>query len=390
MSLEVIWNGGPLLPPREGQSSLHALVRDEGDTRPPTQRYTRPNPESMLARNRRVRAERAAQMIGRVFGRWTVVTAWPDRQRPDGKWIGMWWCRCACGTERAVRATSLQTGLSLGCGMGCPQRRRTGVTLVLLVLLFASSLSAQTLEEQAAYEARNHTIAITATHHGPDGIWTPGEDRSSTVFLSVDTKTADPEAPPNMGAIQCAQPMYQFSRAWSDVTWTRLSVRVYLLAWREADGNACATDIWLEGMREPFVWTVSPGVACCAADPPMASGTVGTSLPPDPPQPPDPPPLASAPTVDVNPGGAVCPSRVLRVDPPDSTLGWRAQFQTITTDIGPDGRIVATAANLSVIDISPPYVRTVTVPVGTYQIAVRWTKADGTTRDSLWTTWVCR
>lgn len=46
-------------------------------------------------------------IVGRTYGLWTVVALGPKRR---------WHCKCACGTERAVLATSLNGGLSKSCG----------------------------------------------------------------------------------------------------------------------------------------------------------------------------------------------------------------------------------------------------------------------------------
>lgn len=51
---------------------------------------------------------------GQKFGRWTVVSREP---KPGGNGGGRrWLCRCECGTERYVKATSLASGKSKSCG----------------------------------------------------------------------------------------------------------------------------------------------------------------------------------------------------------------------------------------------------------------------------------
>ncbi|NYD37695.1 hypothetical protein BJ983_003797 [Actinomycetospora corticicola] len=40
------------------------------------------------------------------------------RQRKDGAW---WYCRCDCGSEKAIRGTNLKQGASRSCG--CQSRR---------------------------------------------------------------------------------------------------------------------------------------------------------------------------------------------------------------------------------------------------------------------------
>ncbi len=48
---------------------------------------------------------------GQKFGRWTVLHQGPH----EGKYV-TWACRCACGTERAVRGARLAAGKSESCG----------------------------------------------------------------------------------------------------------------------------------------------------------------------------------------------------------------------------------------------------------------------------------
>jgi|SRR5262245_16113233 len=50
-------------------------------------------------------------LTGQVFGDWLVVR-FDGRRRETSQW----WCRCVCGTERAVGASNLKRGLSQGCG----------------------------------------------------------------------------------------------------------------------------------------------------------------------------------------------------------------------------------------------------------------------------------
>jgi len=71
-------------------------------------------------------------LVGRVFGRWTVLRRAP-RRGADPKW--KWLCRCACGRTGAVRTTQLLNGKSQSCG-GCafpaqvrPRRPRAQIDL---------------------------------------------------------------------------------------------------------------------------------------------------------------------------------------------------------------------------------------------------------------------
>lgn len=59
--------------------------------------------------------DRATDLTGREFGRWVVVEKIGFRNRRT--W---WFCKCQCGTQRAVRSGNLTSGKSLSCG--CLQR----------------------------------------------------------------------------------------------------------------------------------------------------------------------------------------------------------------------------------------------------------------------------
>ena len=51
-------------------------------------------------------------LSGQIFGRWKVL-------KPYGKSTGdghLFWCRCECGTERAVGSRNLKSGRSKSCG----------------------------------------------------------------------------------------------------------------------------------------------------------------------------------------------------------------------------------------------------------------------------------
>lgn len=61
---------------------------------------------------------RAIEMVGRTFGRLTVM----DRGERQGRKL-MWNCYCACGNRKAVRADHLTRGLVVSCGCYWAQRR---------------------------------------------------------------------------------------------------------------------------------------------------------------------------------------------------------------------------------------------------------------------------
>jgi hypothetical protein len=60
---------------------------------------------------------RGEDLSGRTFGWWTVL-------RHSGS-QSYWACRCGCGLERLVRASTLTGGVSRSC-KSCAARRRTG------------------------------------------------------------------------------------------------------------------------------------------------------------------------------------------------------------------------------------------------------------------------
>ncbi len=54
---------------------------------------------------------RAKDLVGKVFGRWTVV----KRQQKASRDV-MWVCKCKCGTTRSVAGSTLKRGSSQSCG----------------------------------------------------------------------------------------------------------------------------------------------------------------------------------------------------------------------------------------------------------------------------------
>lgn len=59
-------------------------------------------------------------MIGRIFGRWEVISAAPSAGQGT-----VWNCRCVCGSERVVRAAKLRSGKSTSCGCFRKELRTT-------------------------------------------------------------------------------------------------------------------------------------------------------------------------------------------------------------------------------------------------------------------------
>lgn len=66
----------------------------------------------------------SSNLIGRTFGRWTVIKVAQSRRGPNGNPRTYWMCRCACGVEREVLAGNLTTAVSRSCG--CLRNEVTG------------------------------------------------------------------------------------------------------------------------------------------------------------------------------------------------------------------------------------------------------------------------
>lgn len=67
---------------------------------------------------------RLIDISGMRFGKWVVIGSTPElRALQKYKRSTMWMCRCDCGTERTVEASSLRDGQSVNCG--CEHRGRT-------------------------------------------------------------------------------------------------------------------------------------------------------------------------------------------------------------------------------------------------------------------------
>lgn len=55
-------------------------------------------------------------LIGEIFGRWTVIDIASPNILKGNRKRRRWLCRCECGTERVVEEPSLIRGLSKSCG----------------------------------------------------------------------------------------------------------------------------------------------------------------------------------------------------------------------------------------------------------------------------------
>ena len=62
---------------------------------------------------------RLLDLTGKTFGQLEVVGRAPNTK--DGK--GAWFCRCSCGTVKAVSTQNLKRGVTVSCG--CYRRKRS-------------------------------------------------------------------------------------------------------------------------------------------------------------------------------------------------------------------------------------------------------------------------
>ena len=77
-------------------------------------------------------------MIGKQFGRWTIIGDAPHWASLRGHTQRQWLCRCECGTERLVLQNALRRGITKSCG--CLSRELTSERFKTLPLgLYRSS-----------------------------------------------------------------------------------------------------------------------------------------------------------------------------------------------------------------------------------------------------------
>lgn len=65
---------------------------------------------------RRVREDLGYDLTGETFDRWVVIGKAENRTYRSGFSVRQWLCRCSCGTEKPVLASSLRQGKSRSCG----------------------------------------------------------------------------------------------------------------------------------------------------------------------------------------------------------------------------------------------------------------------------------
>lgn len=70
---------------------------------------------------------RRKNLLGKTFGRWTVLTAAPSELHGNGRLYAMWTCRCECGKSKRVPSMSLLRGDSLSCGCLGRERRAAAI-----------------------------------------------------------------------------------------------------------------------------------------------------------------------------------------------------------------------------------------------------------------------
>jgi len=71
---------------------------------------------------RETAAEKAADLTGQRFGRWTVIERAVLPKRDSSGAVNGWLCECDCGTRRVVLARNLVSGSSRSCGCDTAQK----------------------------------------------------------------------------------------------------------------------------------------------------------------------------------------------------------------------------------------------------------------------------
>lgn len=78
-----------------------------------------------LQRLRFLASSTVVAMVGRRFGKWTVVSADPVKDKYGKKWI----CHCECGSRTSIFGQALRCGSTKSCGCDRKWERRPGTAL---------------------------------------------------------------------------------------------------------------------------------------------------------------------------------------------------------------------------------------------------------------------
>lgn len=106
-------------------------------------------------------------LIGRAFGRWTVLERSPRKHRRV-----FWRCRCACGSLREVEGSNLRQGLSRSCGCLRDEAGRARcsnpATHPALKHGHARNVSSVTTPEYSAWDHAKHRCFKSTAPEFPD------------------------------------------------------------------------------------------------------------------------------------------------------------------------------------------------------------------------------
>lgn len=58
-------------------------------------------------------------LVGKKYGRWTVISRVQNHVSPSGQSVPMWRCKCDCGNEGTIAGYALRGGRSKSCGCYC-------------------------------------------------------------------------------------------------------------------------------------------------------------------------------------------------------------------------------------------------------------------------------
>jgi len=96
------------------------------------------------------------ELVGRKFGRWTVL----ERRGKNASNKIMWLCRCDCGKESEVMGMKLRSGLAISCGCYNVEGHRTHGKCYTSIYNIWSGMKARCLNPQS----------VAYVHYGNRGI----------------------------------------------------------------------------------------------------------------------------------------------------------------------------------------------------------------------------